>query len=83
MNRSVSDYCAEQARYLTLGVNANETRTRGPSKSYSGMDVAAKEKRQTKEQAEAFANKVKERVPCSGDPYQRIMGWLMPRIAKS
>jgi hypothetical protein len=33
-----------------------------------------KEKRQTKEQAEAFAIKVKERVPCSGDPYQRIMG---------
>ncbi len=40
-------------------------------------------KRQTKEQAEAFAIKVKERVPCSGDPYHRIMGWLVPRIAKS
>jgi hypothetical protein len=39
-----------------------------------------KEKRQTKEQAEAFAIKV---VPCSGDPYHRIMGWLVPRIAKS
>jgi hypothetical protein len=42
-----------------------------------------KEKRQTEKQAEAFAKKVMERVPCSGDPYQRIMGWLLPRIAKS
>jgi len=42
-----------------------------------------KEKRQTEQQVEMFANKVKERVPCSGDPYQRIMGWLLPRIAKS
>jgi hypothetical protein len=42
-----------------------------------------KEKRQTKEQAEAFANKVKERITCSGDPYERIIGWLVPRIAKS
>jgi len=45
--------------------------------------LLAKEKRQTKEQAEAFAKKVMERVPCSGDPYQRIMGWLLPRIDKS
>jgi hypothetical protein len=37
-----------------------------------------KEKRQT----EVFARKVMERVPCSGDPYQRIMGWLLPRIAE-
>jgi hypothetical protein len=43
----------------------------------------SKEKRQTKAQAEAFAKKVMERVPCSGDPYQRIMSWLLPRIAKS
>jgi len=42
----------------------------------------AKEKRQTKAQAEAFAKKVMDRVPCSGDPYPRIMGWLLPRIAK-
>ena len=42
-----------------------------------------KEKRQTKEQAEAFAKKVKDRVPCSDDPHERIMGWLVPRIAKS
>jgi hypothetical protein len=42
-----------------------------------------KEKRQTREQAEAFAKKVQQRVPCSGDPYLRIMGWLVPRIAKS
>jgi hypothetical protein len=41
-----------------------------------------KEKRQTKEQAEAFAKKVMERVPCSGDPYQRVIGWLVPRIGK-
>ncbi len=33
-----------------------------------------KEKRQTKEQAEAFAKKVKDRVPCSGDPHERVMG---------
>jgi hypothetical protein len=42
-----------------------------------------KEKRQTKEQAEAFAKKVVERVSCSGDPYQRIMSWLMPRTGRS
>jgi hypothetical protein len=42
-----------------------------------------KEKRQTKEQAEAFAKKAMDRVPSSGDPYERIMGWLLPRIAKS
>ena len=40
-----------------------------------------KQKRQTKDQAESFANKVKERVPCSGDPFERVMGWLVPRIA--
>jgi hypothetical protein len=28
-----------------------------------------KEKRETEKQAEGFAKKVKERVPCSGDPY--------------
>ena len=42
-----------------------------------------KEKRRTGKQAETFAKKVMERVSCSGDPYQRIMGWLSPRIAKS
>jgi len=36
--------------------------------------------RQTEQQAETFATKVKERVPCSGDPYQRIMGWLLPAL---
>jgi hypothetical protein len=41
------------------------------------------EKRRTGKQAETFAKKVMERVSCSGDPYQRIMGWLPPRIAKS
>ncbi len=35
------------------------------------MDVASKG------EAAAFAKKVKERVPCSGDPYQRIMGWAI------
>ena len=43
----------------------------------------SKEKRQTEKQAEVFAKKVMERISCSGDPYQRIMGWLSPRIAKS
>ena len=33
-----------------------------------------KEKRKTEEQAAAFAKKAMERVPCSGDVYQRIMG---------
>jgi hypothetical protein len=41
-----------------------------------------KEKRRTKEQAQSFAKKVKDRVPCSGDPYERVVGWLVPRIAK-
>jgi hypothetical protein len=42
-----------------------------------------KENRRTRKQADTFAKKVMERVPCSGDPYDRIMGWLSPRIAKS
>lgn len=42
-----------------------------------------KDKRQAEKQAAAFATKVKDRVPCNGDPHQRIMGWLLPRLAKS
>jgi len=44
----------------------------------------AREKRQTEEQAAAFAkiSVEKHEVPCSGDPHQRIMTWLLPRIGK-
>jgi len=38
-----------------------------------------KDKRQTEEQAKPFAM---GRVPSSGDPYQQIMRWLLPRIGK-
>jgi hypothetical protein len=41
-----------------------------------------KDKRRTQEQAAAFATKAKEKVPGSGDPYQRVMAWLLPRTGK-
>jgi hypothetical protein len=41
-----------------------------------------KEKRQTEEHAAIFAKKAVERFPCSGDRYQKIMGWLLPRLSK-
>jgi len=44
-----------------------------------------REKRQTGEQAIAFALKAVENrdFPCSGDRQRRIMAWLMPRIGKA
>ena len=44
-----------------------------------------REKRQTGEQATAFALKAVENrnFPCSGDRQRRIMAWLMPRIGKA
>jgi hypothetical protein len=44
-----------------------------------------KDKRQTAEQAAAFAKKAVEEnklQPCRRDPYQRVMGWLLPRVGK-
>jgi hypothetical protein len=41
-----------------------------------------KEKRHTEEHAAIFAKKAAERVECGGDRYQRIMGWLLPRLGK-
>jgi hypothetical protein len=44
-----------------------------------------RDKRQTGEQAAAFAPKAieKHEFPCSGDRQQRVVAWLMPRIGKS
>jgi hypothetical protein len=44
-----------------------------------------REKRQTGDQAAAFALKAigKHDFQCSGDRQRRIMAWLMPRIGKS
>jgi hypothetical protein len=44
-----------------------------------------REKRQTGDQAAAFALKAIEKLDfrCSGDRQRRIMAWLMPRIGKS
>jgi hypothetical protein len=44
-----------------------------------------REKRQTEEQAAAFAVKAieKHRLRCSGDPHQRVMAWLLPRSGKA
>ena len=44
-----------------------------------------RDKRQSPEQAASFAKKAMEshQVPCSGDPYQAIMAWLLPRTGKS
>ena len=41
----------------------------------------SKDKRQTEQQATAFAAKVMERVP-GDDPHRRVMGWLLPRAGK-
>ena len=38
-----------------------------------------KDKRQTKEQLEAFAKNAMGRIPFSRDPYRQIMTWLPPR----
>ena len=44
-----------------------------------------KDKRQTDEQAAAFAKKAAQQNEFRSrrDPYQRIMGWLLPRAGKS
>jgi hypothetical protein len=42
-----------------------------------------KDKRQTEEQAAPFAKKAMERIPSSGDPYRRVMNWLLPRTGKA
>jgi hypothetical protein len=44
-----------------------------------------REKRQTGEQAAAFALNAIEKhgFRCSGDRQRRVMAWLMPRIGKS
>jgi hypothetical protein len=44
-----------------------------------------KDKRQTAEQAVAFAKKAVEQNELQRgrrDPYQRMMGWLLPRIGR-
>jgi hypothetical protein len=44
-----------------------------------------RDKRQTQEQAAAFARKATEKheVPCSGNPQQRVLAWLLPRTGRS
>jgi hypothetical protein len=43
-----------------------------------------RERRQTEEQAAAFATQAAEKHKfTSGDRYRRIMAWLLPRTAKS
>ena len=42
-----------------------------------------RDKRQTEEQAKPFAKKAMERIPPSGDPYRRVMRWLLPRTGKA
>jgi hypothetical protein len=45
-----------------------------------------KDKRQTAEQAAAFAKKAMEQSELQRsrrDPYERMMGWLLPRVGKS
>ena len=43
----------------------------------------SKDKRQTEEQAKAFAKRSMELIPSSGDPYRQIMSWLLPRTGKT
>jgi hypothetical protein len=45
-----------------------------------------KDKRQTAEQAAAFAKKALEQNELQSsrrDPYERMMGWLLPRVGRS
>ena len=45
-----------------------------------------KDKRQTAEQAAAFAKKAVEQNEFQSsrrDPYERMMGWLLPRVGRS
>ena len=43
-----------------------------------------RDKRQTEEQAAAFAMKAieKQDFRCSGDRHQRVMAWILPRTGK-
>jgi len=43
----------------------------------------SKDKRQTEEQANVFANKVVERIASVRDPHKKIMSWLLPRIGRA
>jgi hypothetical protein len=48
--------------------------------------VLPKDKRQTTEQAAAFAKKAVEQnelQPSRRDSYLRMMGWLLPRVGRS
>jgi hypothetical protein len=42
----------------------------------------SKEKRQTQDQADAFATKAIERIPSVRDPHTKIMRWLLPRTGR-
>jgi hypothetical protein len=42
-----------------------------------------KDKRQSEQQAAAFAMAAVGRVPSIRNPHQRIMAWLSPRIGKA
>jgi hypothetical protein len=41
-----------------------------------------KDKRQTKEQAAAFAKQAGERLPGAGDPVAKVATWLAPRLGR-
>jgi hypothetical protein len=41
------------------------------------------DKRQTEEQVRPFAKKAMERIPSTGDPYRRVMSWLLARTGKA
>ncbi len=43
----------------------------------------SKDKRQTEEQANAFAKKAMERIPSVGAPYRKIVSWLLPRTGRA
>jgi len=42
----------------------------------------SKEKRQTQDQADAFATKAIERIPSVRDSHTKIMRWLLPRTGR-
>ena len=60
----------------------HEAGTRGAPENHPRVDGFPKDKRQTKEQLEAFAKKAMGRIPFSRDPYRQIVTWLLPRTGK-
>ena len=74
--------CCRRPRFRNKGILSMKPEHETRRKIIREWMSLPKDKRHTEEQAEPFAKKAIERIPSSGDPYRRIMGWLLPRIGK-